>query len=122
MTREEFVKKWHKKGKVEKFCILFFSSVILPWMIGLVITTIMMEPLVENFVMIFYFFFYTVVAAFPFGLIGCMLEFLREDKEELEQSFLLMEYGKLSLHDQSIMPAEERAWWIKRLDKEQGKI
>lgn len=36
----------------------------------------------------------------------------------MEQSFLLKEYGKLSLFEQSIMPAEERAWWIKRLDKE----
>ena len=36
----------------------------------------------------------------------------------MEQSFLLKQYGNLSLFEQSNMPAEERAWWIKRIDKE----
>ena len=39
----------------------------------------------------------------------------------MEQSFLLKEYGSLDLYEQAIMPAEERAWWIQRLDREKKK-
>ncbi len=36
----------------------------------------------------------------------------------MEQRFQLKEYGNLSLFEQAQMPAEERAWYIKRLDRE----
>ncbi len=36
----------------------------------------------------------------------------------MEQRFQLKEYGNLSLFEQAQMPAEERAWYIRRLDKE----
>jgi hypothetical protein len=36
----------------------------------------------------------------------------------MEQQFQLKHYCKLSLFEQNQMTAEERAWFIKRLDKE----
>jgi hypothetical protein len=36
----------------------------------------------------------------------------------MEQRFQLKEYGGLSLFEQAQMPAEERAWYIKRLERE----
>jgi len=36
----------------------------------------------------------------------------------MEESFQLHEYGKLSLFEQAQMTAEERAWWLKRVEKE----
>lgn len=36
----------------------------------------------------------------------------------MEQQFQLKHYGQLSLFEQSKMIAEDRAWWIKRLQKE----
>ena len=36
----------------------------------------------------------------------------------LEQSFALKYHGKLSLIEQAYMIAEERVWWINRLNKE----
>lgn len=36
----------------------------------------------------------------------------------LEQQFQLKEYGNLSLFEQAQMVAEDRAWWLKRLEKE----
>jgi hypothetical protein len=36
----------------------------------------------------------------------------------MEQQFQLKNYGKLSLFEQNQMPAEERAWWMRRLDRE----
>ena len=84
MTKEEFVKVWNKKGRVEKFCTLFFGFVIIPWMFGLVIAAMTIEPLLENFVMILHFMFYTVMVAFPFGLVGWMLEIFRKDKEQYD--------------------------------------
>ncbi len=36
----------------------------------------------------------------------------------MEQRFQLKEYGGLSLFEQAQMPAEERAWYINRLEKE----
>jgi hypothetical protein len=35
----------------------------------------------------------------------------------MEEEFLLVHYGKMH-KDPSLMTAEERSWWIKRLDKE----
>ena len=36
----------------------------------------------------------------------------------MEQQFQLKYHGKLSLFEQNNMTAEDRAWFIKRLDKE----
>jgi hypothetical protein len=36
----------------------------------------------------------------------------------MEESFQLKEYGKLSLFEQAQMVAEERSWWLKRIEKE----
>lgn len=36
----------------------------------------------------------------------------------MEQSFILKQYGSISLFEQNNMTAEERAWWVQRLDKE----
>jgi len=36
----------------------------------------------------------------------------------MEQQFLLKEYGHLSLFEQNNMTAEERTWYIRRLDHE----
>jgi hypothetical protein len=45
-----------------------------------------------------------------------------EWKHLMEESFLLKHYGHLSLNEQFSMPAEERHWWLKRLDDENKKI
>lgn len=37
----------------------------------------------------------------------------------MEQQFQLKHYGNLSLFEQNQMTAEERAWYVKRIDKEQ---
>tara|TARA_R110000868_G_scaffold115679_8_gene308787 strand:+ start:429 stop:617 length:189 start_codon:yes stop_codon:yes gene_type:complete len=36
----------------------------------------------------------------------------------MEQQFQLKHYGKLSIFEQNQMTAEERSWFIKRLEKE----
>lgn len=36
----------------------------------------------------------------------------------MEQQFQLKEYGKLSIFEQNNMTSEDRAWWVRRLDKE----
>jgi hypothetical protein len=36
----------------------------------------------------------------------------------LEQQFLLKQHGGLTLFEQDNMTAEDRKWWIKRLEKE----
>ena len=36
----------------------------------------------------------------------------------MEESFLLKHYGHLDMADQLTMTAEERHWWLERLDKE----
>lgn len=36
----------------------------------------------------------------------------------MEEQFQLHEYAKLSLFEQDQMTAEERAWWLKRTQKE----
>lgn len=36
----------------------------------------------------------------------------------MEQQFQLKEYGGLNLFEQAQMTAEERGWWLKRLDRE----
>ena len=36
----------------------------------------------------------------------------------MEQSFQLKYHGNFNLFEQNIMHAEERSWWIRRLDKE----
>jgi hypothetical protein len=36
----------------------------------------------------------------------------------MEEQFILKEYGDLSLFEQNQMVAEDRAWWIKRLERE----
>ena len=46
----------------------------------------------------------------------------REWEHLMDQSFVLKHYGRLSLMEQSGMTAEERAWWIKRLDAENKKL
>lgn len=39
----------------------------------------------------------------------------------MEQRFQLKEYGNLSLFEQAQMPADERAWWMRRLNEENKK-
>lgn len=39
----------------------------------------------------------------------------------MEQAFLLKHYGNLSLEEMRTMTAEERGWWLQRLDKEHKK-
>ena len=39
----------------------------------------------------------------------------------MEESFLLKHYGHLNISEQINMTAEERAWWLKRLDDEHKK-
>jgi hypothetical protein len=36
----------------------------------------------------------------------------------MEESFLLKHYGHLSIPEQYTMTAEERHWWLKRIDEE----
>jgi len=36
----------------------------------------------------------------------------------MEQSFLLKYYGNIDLNEQNLMTAEDRIWWLERLDKE----
>jgi hypothetical protein len=36
----------------------------------------------------------------------------------MEQQFQLKHHGNLSLFEQNQMPAEDRGWWMKRLQKE----
>jgi len=36
----------------------------------------------------------------------------------MEQQFQLKHHGNLSLFEQASMVAEDRAWWIKRLERE----
>lgn len=36
----------------------------------------------------------------------------------MEQQFQLKHHGNLSLFEQAAMVAEDRAWWIKRLERE----
>ena len=36
----------------------------------------------------------------------------------MEQQFILKEYGRLSLFEQNNMTAEERIWYIRRLEHE----
>lgn len=36
----------------------------------------------------------------------------------MEQQFQLKHHGKLSLFEQNQMPAEERSWFMRRLEKE----
>lgn len=52
--------------------------------------------------------------------------FVQKSSDELEaeydnlreQSFTLKYHGKLSIFEQAFMIAEERVWWINRLNKE----
>lgn len=39
----------------------------------------------------------------------------------MQQAFLLKRYGSLSLMEQAYMTAEERRWWIDRIDHENQK-
>lgn len=39
----------------------------------------------------------------------------------MEQAFLLKQYGGLGLEEMRTMTAEERNWWLQRLDKEHKK-
>ena len=39
----------------------------------------------------------------------------------MEQSFLLKHYGHLSIPEQNEMTAEDRNWWLERVDKEHKK-
>lgn len=45
----------------------------------------------------------------------------KEYEHLMEQLFLLKNYGHLSLHEQNLMNAEDRAWYIDRLNKEEEK-
>jgi len=36
----------------------------------------------------------------------------------MEQQFQLKYHGNLDLFEQNMMPAEDRAWWMKRIEKE----
>jgi len=42
----------------------------------------------------------------------------REYERLLEEQFQLKQYGNLSIFEQSQMIAEDRAWWMRRLQKE----
>lgn len=39
----------------------------------------------------------------------------------MNQSFILKHHGHLDLFEQSMMTAEDRRWWIERLEKEVNK-
>jgi hypothetical protein len=39
----------------------------------------------------------------------------------MEQMFLLKHYAKLSLQEQLMLSAEDRNWWLTRLEKENAK-
>ncbi len=39
----------------------------------------------------------------------------------MEQSYLLKEYGKYSLFEQCYITAEDRAWYLERINKENKK-
>jgi len=47
---------------------------------------------------------------------GNVLE--RDYWDLVEQQFALKHHGKLSLFEQEALTAEERAWWIRRLNKQ----
>lgn len=36
----------------------------------------------------------------------------------MRESFVLKRHGDLSIIEQAMMPAEERRWWIKELERE----
>jgi hypothetical protein len=40
----------------------------------------------------------------------------------MEELFILKRYGNLSIFEILTMTAEERAWWIKRIDRENKRI
>ena len=44
-----------------------------------------------------------------------------EYKHLMEQSFALKKHGNMTLFEQDIMTAEDRAWWIERLQEENKK-
>lgn len=39
----------------------------------------------------------------------------------MEQEYILLEHGNLSLADLSLMTGEERQWWINRIQKQREK-
>ncbi len=43
----------------------------------------------------------------------------REWESLMEQTFLLIHYGRMNLTDIRRLTAEERVWYIKRIEKEQ---
>jgi len=48
-------------------------------------------------------------------------EFERIYNNLLEQQFLLKTYGKLTLFEQNSMTAEDRRWWMQRIQEENEK-
>lgn len=50
--------------------------------------------------------------------IARMREFERMWEHLMEEQFQLKEYAKLNLFEQAEMTSEERAWWLKRTQKE----
>ena len=39
----------------------------------------------------------------------------------MEESFLLKQYGHLTLMEQACLTAEDRKWWLKKLDEENNR-
>jgi hypothetical protein len=39
----------------------------------------------------------------------------------MEESFLLKQYGHLTLMEQAALTAEDRKWWLKKLDEENSR-
>lgn len=48
-------------------------------------------------------------------------EYDRQYQNLMEQQFLLKRYGKLDIFEQAAMSAEDRQWWLKRIQEENEK-
>lgn len=48
-------------------------------------------------------------------------EYDRQYQNLMEQQFLLKRYGKLDIFEQAAMSAEDRQWWLKRVQEENEK-
>ncbi len=63
---------------LELSCKLFLAVLVLPWMLGLVIAMATIEPMIENFVMIWKFLIVSASVGLVVGGLGAVLEIIRE--------------------------------------------
>ena len=54
----------------------------------------------------------------PFFVRKSLEDCEKEWERVMEQQFILKEYGRISLFEQNNMTAEERNWYVRRLDHE----